>query len=319
MNCSFIHILGIITLLTLSGCEHKELCYDHPHMIQLKVVFDWTKAPDASPESMSLYLFPQNGRKVLHYELPGHEGGTIRVPEGRYEALCLNSDTEGVYCRNTNQITTFEVTTRSTTLLSDFFTLKTNNSKIPRAKGTENERIALAPEELWSSHEENILLEQTSENQTIRFCPEVSTQSCTVEIHNAENLKFVSKINATISTMAGGLLAGTGPNALSEEHVTIPFKTTVSPDKTVITGSFRTFGHCPSSSNSHKLVIYTVLTDNSKWYYTFDVTKQIHTVSVPQNIHIRLENLPIPKPITGSGGFNPSVDDWKDMEIKIEM
>ena len=38
----------------LSSCEHKELCYGHTHTAKVNVVFDWKKAPDASPESMDL-------------------------------------------------------------------------------------------------------------------------------------------------------------------------------------------------------------------------------------------------------------------------
>lgn len=93
-HCFSTHMLYLTTSLLMVGCEHKELCHDHPHTTQLQVVFDWAKAPDASPKSMSLYLFPQDGGKALRYEFAGHKGGKIRVPAGHYDALCLNSDTE---------------------------------------------------------------------------------------------------------------------------------------------------------------------------------------------------------------------------------
>ena len=51
-HCFSTHMLYLTTSLLMVGCEHKELCHDHPHTTQLQVVFDWAKAPDASPNSM---------------------------------------------------------------------------------------------------------------------------------------------------------------------------------------------------------------------------------------------------------------------------
>ena len=38
----------------LSSCEHKDLCYDHPHRETVEVTFDWSEARDANPATMSL-------------------------------------------------------------------------------------------------------------------------------------------------------------------------------------------------------------------------------------------------------------------------
>lgn len=108
----------LFAALAVASCEHKDLCYDHSHTIDVEVVFDWRNASEAAPESMSLYLFPTNGGEALRYEFTDCGGGTIRVPVGNYGALCLNSDTENVTYRNTDQKTTFEVSTRTTDLLS---------------------------------------------------------------------------------------------------------------------------------------------------------------------------------------------------------
>lgn len=50
-----------IFMLPLVSCEHKELCYDHSHTVDVRVVLDWKNAAEASPSSMRLYLFPQDG------------------------------------------------------------------------------------------------------------------------------------------------------------------------------------------------------------------------------------------------------------------
>lgn len=87
------NILNTVTMAALlvaaTSCEHKDLCHDHAHAVEVEVVFDWRNAPDAAPASMSLYLFPGDG-EALRYDFTGRDGGTIRVPIGKYEALCLN-------------------------------------------------------------------------------------------------------------------------------------------------------------------------------------------------------------------------------------
>lgn len=49
--------LAVMLLPLFTACEHKDLCYDHPHSASVEVVFDWTEAPDAHPATMSLYLY----------------------------------------------------------------------------------------------------------------------------------------------------------------------------------------------------------------------------------------------------------------------
>ena len=73
--------VGILVFL-LASCEHKELCYDHSHTVDVRVVLDWKNAVEASPSSMRLYLFPQDGGDVLSYGLADCRGGNIPVHIG---------------------------------------------------------------------------------------------------------------------------------------------------------------------------------------------------------------------------------------------
>ena len=272
--------IAVLAVLSLTSCEHKDLCHDSLHVVNVKVVFDWRKAPDAAPASMSLYLFPTHGGEALRYEFTDRNGGIIRVPVGHYDAFCLNSDTENVTYRNTGSKTTFEVTTRTADLLSGLSALGVRSAGVPRARGTEDERIVLPPDMLWSDHAEGIGLNQET-----------------------------------------GLLPGAGADALTGERVTIPFDAVTGKDKdgekTVITGGLLTFGH--KTGNNHTLTVYAVLADGSKWYYTYDVTDQIHSAPDPRNVHIVLDGLPLPKPIVNGGGFQPEVEDWQTVPIDIEM
>lgn len=313
------NVFVIIVAFLFLSCEHKELCYDHTHTVDVKVFFDWCDAPGAAPESMSLYLFPTAGGEVLRYDFTDRNGGTVRVPIGNYDAVCLNSDADNIDYRNSGQRTTFEVSTRTTTLSSSLASLGVRSDGIPRANGTEDEYIALSPDMLWSDHAEDIKLKQTAVENIITLYPKVSVSTYTVEIRNAENLKYVAGISGLLSSLARGLLPGVGCDAICEECVSMPFDAVVSADKAVVTGELFVFGHCPSVQNIHQLTIYVVLSDESKWYYTYDVTNQIHSAPDQRNVHILLDRLPLPKPIVNGGGFQPSVDNWQPINVNIEM
>ena len=311
------HAAAAAVLAAATSCEHKELCYDHSDAVDVEVVFDWCNAPDASPESMSLYLFPAGG-EALRYEFTDCRGGTIRVPVGSYEALCLNSDTENVTYRNAECRETFEVTTRTADLLSGLSVLGVLSDGVPRVDGTESERVILPPDMLWSDYAESVELKPTAGTPTVTLSPEMSICRYTVEIRNAANLKYVSGISGSLSSMAESLYPGVGCDATCKTGATIPFDAAVSADKSTVTGELFAFG-CPSARKTHTLTVYAVLSDESKWYYTYDVTDQIHSAPDRRDVHIVLDGLPLPKPIVNGGGFQPDVDDWQSVNVDIEM
>ena len=46
-------LVFIFLWMGLTACEHKDLCYDHPHFATVRVVFDWTKISNHDkPEGM---------------------------------------------------------------------------------------------------------------------------------------------------------------------------------------------------------------------------------------------------------------------------
>ena len=142
-------------------------------------------------------------------------------------------------------------------------------------------------------------------------------RSYTVEIRNAENLKYVKGLSGSLSGMACGLLVDRKEPAA--EAVTIPFDASITQEQTGITGGLLAFGPCPQADGVHKLVIYAVLDNGEKWYYTYDVTRQVREAPDPYHVHILLDGLPLPKPIVNGGGFQPGVDGWKEIYIDITL
>ncbi len=306
-------ILSILALCCLTACKHKELCYDHAHTVKLNVVFDWRNAPDASPATMSLYLFPVDGGNALRYEFTNSSGGVVTVPFGTYEALCLNSDGPAILYRGIDRPETFELYTREADLLSQ--SIGISSTKVPRAADTDDQRVVLPPDMVWSDRMGGtIVLGVEDTEKTVTFYPDESVYTYTVEVINAENLEYVLGVSGSLSGMSGGLMAGT--NHPTDEQCIIPFDA-VSDGVSTVTGELMAFGHC-APDNMHQLTIYAVLADNSKWYQTFDVAGQVHA-SADRHIHILIDGLSLPKPITDGSGYHPEVDEWGEVKIDITM
>ena len=238
--------LAVMLLPLFTACEHKDLCYDHPHSASVEVVFDWTEAPDAHPATMSLYLYPEDGSEPMRYEFTKREGGTIVVPEGMYDALCVNSDKETHRIVDKERMETFQVTTGNTRSLRG--TLATRSETAPKARGAEEERNVMEPEALWSDHAERLDISPASGVRRIVLTPKPRVNTCSVEVRNVENLRHVSALSASLTGMAGGWLAGI--DELTTEKVTIPFEVCANEDKTMLTGDLSFFGHCPKEAGS---------------------------------------------------------------------
>lgn len=306
-----------LPLLTFLGaCEHKDLCFDHYHVGELNVVFDWRNAPDANPASMITIFYGNEQPGLLRYLFEGKDGGKISLPVDTYAALALNADdNEWVKLRNIETIDNYETYTVDAENTQAYGLL---TRALPRAAGTEQERMAQTPGMLWTNRLDNIV--HTGEGvETITFYPEEAVCHYTVDIYDITNLEHVDRaeLDGTISGMAEGF--NHGAKCPTDNHVTMPFTLTADIKAQTMHAEFLTFGECPHSPAQHILTLYMYLSDGSKWYYNFDVTDQVHNAPDPRHVHITLRGLSLPHPITAEGGFKPNVNDWQTEDIDLQM
>jgi hypothetical protein len=206
-----------------------------------------------------------------------------------------------------------------------------SRSGMPRATQTENEPVILEPDPLWGASSEafTLKLDEKDVNGTIpttviTMHPTSRVYEVTVNIHNVPNLQYTGQIGAALSGLAPSVYMVSGE--LGESLATETFVGSVVNETTIVM-HVRIFGHCPRAHqgelNTHKLTIYAVLADNSKWYHTEDVTDQMHDWSQnpedAEEIIINLKDLPIPKPIVNGSGFQPTIDGWQGIEIDVGM
>ena len=318
-------------LLLFAACEHKELCYEHPHVKTVRVAFDWTYAPNANPEGMCVFFYPVDStQSVRRFDFSGKQGGQIEIEVGEYKVICYNNDTEAVLFKGTNEFETNERYTREGDIFESIYGSAANAA--PRAKGAEDERVVISPDMMWGATAEPVVItdfgisyicvpekdkDQVSvENSeyVITLYPREEVCTYTYEIINIQYLHHVTQSCGTLSGLSGNHFPVY--DRLGDECVTVPFEAH-SDGSSKITGKFYTFGHHPNNTEKHLFVLYVWLKDNAKYYYTFDVTDQVNNAPDKRHVHIVIDDLVLPKPIENGGGFNPSVDDWISEEHDI--
>lgn len=323
--CTYLKTLPAVAALAIgfSSCDHKELCYTHPHSANVEVVFDWNNVTNADPEGMTVYFYnlAEPEAQPYRFDFVGMRGGNVTLPLGNYEAICVNSDTEFAHFYDTEKLNTFIARTREADILEG---MQSRSENTPVAVGTEDETCMAYPDDIFSDTIRMTSIVRPDVNYTVCFRPEDALCRYTVEIRNCENLKFVRQVSGTLSGMSGEMLMADRSHPAS--HCILPFSAT-SDGSTRIDGKFAAFGHRPQADDihkSHKMMVYAVLADGSGWYKEFDVTNQVHDAENPRHVHILVDGLKFPEVINSGddddeGGFQVGVTDWEEVEIVIPM
>ncbi|MDE6270391.1 MAG: DUF5119 domain-containing protein [Muribaculaceae bacterium] len=304
--------------LMATSCRHKDLYMDEPMSTGLQVVFDWRDAPEANPASMAMYLYENDGNKPLRYIFDNPHGGEIKAPFGIRHAICMNADnSDWAALRNHENIETFEIYTQD---IEDLGARSLPLKGIPRAEGTESERLASAPHMLWGSRTNNISINPHTGTQTITLYPHEAICYYTVDVLDVDNLDGLSgtTVDATLSGLAEAY--NFGADAPSGQQATMPFVLHSGSDGSSLHGEYLTFGETPGYSGKHFLTVYMVLADGSKWWHAFDVTDQVSDAPDPKHVHIVVRGLPLPEPPSGSGtSLTPDVNEWQAVNVDLHM
>lgn len=340
-------LLIILFAISFTACDHKNLCYHHDHIVTLSLQFDWRDAPEANPAGMAVYFYPDKGGKPYLFLFDNTKGGEISLPEGRYRAICYNSDTPGITFGGLHDITAHYATTREASLFEPLGMYERPTKAIPYAPGAENERILLCPDELWgcraidisiteqgisyiclpldpNSLPEKDNLETTYTHQLITLFPHELTCVYTYEIRNVTNLNQITKMSASLSGMAPKLQIF--DEELDRECVTHPFEAVAKPSENKIIGRFITFGHHEENEQPHRMMLYVWTRDGKQYAYgsqseEFNVTDQVHAAPNKRRVHLIIDGLDIPEPVTPpeTGDMQPDVDDWGEIFFDIQM
>ena len=302
--------------IMLTSCNHKEFCYDHPHGVTLRVVYDWSEAPDANPAGMCVFFYNIDVEMApKRFDFNNIEGGEIELTPGRYRVMTYNNDTEASLFASISDFDIHYVYTREGNILEPIYG---NTMPLPpRSDGTEDERVVITPDMIWGCTEIEVTVTGVTD-QVITLYPHDMLCHYSYEVRNVKNLKHVSQMSGAISGMAPAMyIAG---ETLHTEPVTLPFGA-ASDGASTIRGEFLTFGHHEEVDKPHRMSFYMVMDDGSKFSFTsasnLDVTDQVHSAPDRRRVHIIIDGLELPTPIENGSGFKPEVDNWQDVKEDI--
>lgn len=321
-------IVGMMVSV-VSSCNHKDLCFAHPHTTKLRVVYDWSDAPDATPRGMCVFFYSQdNPGNYYRFDFSNISGGDIELPEGRYMLVTYNNDTEAVRFSATNDFSSHLAYTRNGDLLEPMY----GNGVVSSTQTDNGERVVISPDGLWGCHTTDVTVSkqgvtytferftraETSQPtsgatyQTILLYPHDMLCHYSYEVRNVENADHINRVSASISGLSPTLAVAS--ETLSSEHVTIPVPAQAFATKRQITGSFLTFGNNDAVATPHKMTFFIVMDDGTKYRLkdssNLDVTSQVDDAPDRRHVHIIIDGLKLPDAKPGDEGFNPSVDDW---------
>ncbi len=301
-------VASVLSMLLLTGCEQRELCYDHSHSASVRLVFDWSEAPDASPETMVVYFFPVDNSQPTRIELttngPAARSGfdsEVKVPNGMYYVVCHNGDTEN-NIENGSTFSDYHLTTYDDKLLSPM----NRSDNAPRPDDTDKQLVRAQTSRLYAyTTPEPVLLEPSDGDPTVIVLkPCRKSVVLNVKIENVKNMVPEMEYCAVISGLAEGWYpAADKPGG---REVIVPMLLT--PDgPNSLKGSAEVFGDNAPHDIRHKFRLYTSV----KYYYDFDVTEQLHSAPDQYNIDITLSGVTLPE---NNDGMGVSVKDWGESE-----
>lgn len=299
------HILLILhSVFFLSACEHKELCYMHPHFVTVRVEFDWSNIVGYSkPEGMRVVFYPVKGGERWIFDFPGGKGGFVEVPEADYHVMSFNYDTEAISWKNEDDYFTFMADTRD-------------------VAAPDKALVCLTPDYLCGDHIDMLRLEkfELGTETVVSIFPKTMVCRYTYEVNGIKNLEQVSDICVCLSGMSGALYMAADelPINLSES---LMFGGAVSGKQ--IKGGFYTFGCCREKEKSNIFNIYIKSYSGGVYVLKKNVTEQIDKISVGghlRDVHlvVNLDDEIPDKPVGGDdGGFDVGVNEWGDVNVDV--
>ena len=313
-------IIGVSTLLLLASCNHKDLNYGSAEFKVVHVEFDWKDAPSAHPGSMALYLYPTDGDHVLRFEFSGREGGSIRVPFGTYDALCISSDnTDWLYTDNMDARYTFAVSVGELTPVSE--TEESNYAALMKQVGMmyDGNAVDENPRAFWTGSTDSFTVYPTPEAQTLTIVPEDPLCYYSVDVLDVEGIEDTDGegIPAILTGMSDGVDALT--RTASTNQVSSPFilREVTKAETNALHAEFTTFGEDLKSQPVHKLNVMVKNSDGTWQQHTTEVTEQVRNAPDPRHVNIVVRGLKIPH--SSTGGLTVDVNLWQTENVTLKM
>lgn len=288
---------ALVSLLLITGSCRKELYYGQEngegHTVEVDIT--WPSGITA-PEGARVLFYPKDGGSPLVYNISA-SGDKVCVPEGTYDVVLFNNDTEYVKLYETAAESTLEA--RTTTVV-----------KSGEMKSFPSQDIVNMPDLFYSYKINNFRVTSGSASDILKATPQprVKTFKVKVLVGGTGGMSCVSSGTGFISTVYGSYFPGTEAYPTTDSAIYFNFDNKQS---TYMEGTVRTFGIDTSTGKTQIFKLVLTLTDGSTTAYECDITNQLNVdlstgevlVTIPTTINISAGT---------PSGFNVTVTGWDD-------
>lgn len=334
-----IHITYIIVSLFLfSSCNHKELCYHHPHTANVRIDVDWSLFKKETPTGMTVMIYPTDDGQYVRHLTNTTTHAVVELEAGLYNTIVYNqseSEFGTVTFTGMDRFSTAEVHTVS--LASRWYACRTEGEKLalqPEWIGTDYcTEVEVTPSMVETAREEymaNLSKANTSPTQFViaSHTPQNIIHTISVKV-NLKGIYNLRSARASLTGLADGY--SFAKNKPTGNHVTQLLESwtmTQNPDDPTqgyitaeITSMGLPYGHT-SKAEENEFILSMLLVDNetiidipfkvgNKFQKVYDESGK-YTFELYVELWVE-DPLPDVKPAdSGGGGFNATVDDWGD-------
>ena len=337
-------VLTLFVTFAAISCEHKELCYYHPHTAPVRVNVDWSYFTMETPTGMTAYAYPQHEDDVDFYRFITHNLNyiTLDLEAGFFNTIVFNqSESEYGSFEFSNLEDYHTAQVRVIQVKSNWYTTKAPDTKVGtepewlavgRAEDVEvtEEMVEIAEQEYLASKQDQIMRAGRAVNNVATVTPISVIKQVEFKVYG-QGLYNLRSVRAALEGMSEGCLLSTGqPSQYTVAHVMEDWRVVTEendPASGDITTVLSTFGipegHA-GTPEANKFSISLLLVDNKTVltydYYIGDILAQFNEMDgldgKVQKVVVDLElpeRLPDVMPVGGSGGgFDADVDDWGD-------
>lgn len=298
----------IILLLTQISCEHKELCYTHPHGTYFQIEYDWSECEvDEVDEvdAMRLLAYPLDGGLPLGYYLLGGDGGKLEIQFGEYDLVSYNIDTQSILLSGESSMETFEAYVRSTTITEGVY--GADEPELPTV--IEQQELVISPDRIFKSTYYNLVSADEETIDTIQMVMKPLVKHITYQVIGIGNTNSIEFIKGALGGVSSSI--GIVDEELSDISSAMVFDGSLSDE--IVYGEFDYFG-IADNDDTQWLVLF-LWGDGGNLRAAFDVSQQIADAADKYNVNIIIEtDIYMPESISGDDGFSPSVEDWEESE-----
>lgn len=299
----------MIVMAGLWGCDNKEILTGGEEMCTLDVRFLWEDARGATPEGMTLLLYPQTaGSRFWRYDIAGKEGGLIEVAQGVYTLIAVNNDLPGIELLDPTEKTVAAVTRPAA-----------DNPKYAEATGMlyegRVENLAVMPGEVCYRHKDGTVVRNRA--GVVDCLPDSMSTVFTVRIAGAQGMERVRSLRAVIEGCARGIsLASETP---LEDTVSAAIEMDTDIQGAAARGSTTLF-LCDKDRGADILLLRAKYHEGRVFEKKWNISQEIKNYPYPHNVEIIINGLNFPEVPQGGEdtdplGINVGIDGWNVIEI----